>query len=174
MAIDDLITNGGFEAGTLMNWDATNAGITGFNPHSGRYAAYLNAGPGSANLSQTVPVDGGESYQLIVSLAKYGFFSSPDIFVRVTFLDMNNAEVGSGLNVQISSSTLPNAVFNSWQEIYHTTNMAPDTATQARVEIIKPMGGLLDSSVMVDDVSFLEATPTLGAPGPTGPTGTMF
>src|SRR5699024_6418204 len=137
----------------------------------GRFAAYLAPGSTPSSLSQTVPITSGESLQLIVSLSKYGFYSSPDILVRVIFLNGNNIEVGIGLNIQISGSSLPNVTSGSWKEIYHTTDAAPASATQARVEISKPISSLNDASVLVDDVALLSVSGGTGTPGPTGATG---
>src|SRR5699024_29013 len=137
----------------------------------GRFAAYLAPGSTPSSLSQTVPITSGESLQLIVSLSKYGFYSSPDILVRVIFLNGNNIEVGIGLNIQISGSSLPNVTSGSWKEIYHTTDAAPASATQARVEISKPISSLNDASVLVDDVALLSVSGGIGTPGPTGATG---
>src|SRR5699024_11695295 len=86
-------------------------------------------------LIQTYPITSLQSLKLIISLEKYGFFISPDLLVRVTFLDDNNAAVGEGLAVQIPSTSLPNVMSNSWKEVYQTTVASTATATQARVDI---------------------------------------
>ncbi|WP_052360724.1 NTTRR-F1 domain [Oceanobacillus manasiensis] len=173
MAVTNLILNGGFETGTLSEWSAQNSYVTASSPHSGRYAAVLRSGLSASSLSQLVPIMPGENFQLLISLSRYGVFGSPRLILRVYFLNELNLEVGMGLDVEIARGSLPNALTNNWQEIYYITEEAPETATQARIEISKPAGNLFSSTVMVDDVALLdfETGSGEGEPGPTGPPG---
>ncbi|MFD2628589.1 NTTRR-F1 domain, partial [Oceanobacillus kapialis] len=173
MAVTNLIVNGGFESGTLSEWSSSNSYVTISSPHSGNYAAVLRNGIGAASLSQIVPITSGESYQLLVSLSRYGLLGSPRLIIRVYFLNELNLEVGTGLEVEVTSGSLPNAVNNNWQELYHVTEPAPETASQARVEISKPFGSFFSSAVLVDDVALLDfdGEGGEGSPGPTGPIG---
>lgn len=168
MTVHNLITNGGFETGTLDGWASTNAMITAVSPHSGRYSAMFPAGLAPSSLSQTVTVEPGENFNLFVSLAKFGIFQNPTIQLRITFLNQNNTEVGTGLSTEITSGTLPSAIFNNWHEIYQVTGVAPANATQARVEIIKTDSRLYYSPVLIDDVNLLSYPSGMGPTGPTG------
>src|SRR5699024_10344242 len=128
-------------------------------------------GISQSSLTQTVPVTTGQNFQLLVSLAKYGFLPSPLLSIRVSYLNDDNIEVGAGLDTIMTSGSLPNVFLDSWKEIYHVTDTAPDAATQVRVEILKPAGRFYTSNVLVDDVALLAFTTGTTPPGPTGPTG---
>jgi chitinase len=67
MAAADLITNGGFEAGTTGwtksgNWDGSGVG-SGF-VHTGGYAAYLSPVGTLGSLSQTLATVSGSVYEI--------------------------------------------------------------------------------------------------------------
>ncbi|HLR41536.1 MAG TPA: NTTRR-F1 domain, partial [Virgibacillus sp.] len=76
MAINNLIVNGGFETGTLDGWSAVNANVSGLKSHAGRFSAVF-MGRSQASLSQTVPISGDQSLELLVSLSKYSLATSP-------------------------------------------------------------------------------------------------
>lgn len=169
--INNLITNGGFETGNLSGWVSTNAAVTSVNSHSNRYSATFINGNAPATISQDVPVDPGQNYQLFVSLSKYGFLSSPEVNIRVAFLDGNGTEVANGLFVDIPAGSVPNQLTEGWKEIYQVSSIAPDNATQARVEITKQRGAFFTSNLLIDDVALLAfETGVTVPPGPTGPT----
>jgi hypothetical protein len=87
MSIKNLVVNGGFETGSLNPWIALNAAITTISTHSGFYAAVLEGGAVNAVLAQDVPVEAGESYELIVSLAKAGAEPNPLVMVTISYYD---------------------------------------------------------------------------------------
>lgn len=59
-----LVINGDFESGSLSSWTGLNAGVTSdpADVHGGQFAAELD--PVASYLSQTVPISGGQSYEL--------------------------------------------------------------------------------------------------------------
>src|SRR5699024_2239666 len=125
-----------------------------------------------STLAQTVPLNGTENVQLLVSLAKYGLLYSPRITLRVSYLTDDNMEIGTGVQTELPVGTLPNTFLSAWKEVYQISDTVPDAATQARVEISKPVGRFYTSSVLVDDVALLDFVLGPGEiPGPTGPTG---
>lgn len=172
MAVNNLITNGGFESGNLDGWSQINAFVTPYTPHSGRFVAGFNSGAQDAAISQLVPITPGQNFQLLVSLSKYGLLQSPTIELSVTYLDTNNTVVGTGLSMVIPNGSLPSSFLSNWQVIYQVTEMAPTDATMAQVEIRKPYRPFFSSLVFIDDVNLLAFEPTT-PPGPTGPTGTF-
>src|SRR5699024_8426839 len=99
LAINNLIVNGGFETGTLDGWSAVNANVSGLISHAGRFSAVF-MGRSQASLSQTVPISGDLSLELLVSLSKYSLATSPAISIQVVYLNADNAEVGRGLDVE--------------------------------------------------------------------------
>ncbi|HLR09305.1 MAG TPA: NTTRR-F1 domain [Bacillota bacterium] len=172
MAVSNLLINGGFERGSLDGWIGNNAYITASYSHSGQFSANISPGSTPSSLVQTVPItDSGQNYQLLVSLAKYGFFQSPALTIRVSYLNSDNIEVGTGGSTIIIDGSLPNVLLESWKEIYLVTDVAPAAATQVQVEIAKLAGRFYTSNVLVDDVALLAFTTDTTPPGPTGPTG---
>lgn len=170
LTVHNLISNGGFERGNLEEWDSLNTMITSFSPHTGHYSAMFLSGVTPAYLAQTVTIEPGEGFKLLVSLAKFGILQHPSINISVTFFDENNDEVGTGLNTVITNGTLPSALFNNWHEVYQITGAAPETATQAKVEISKADHQVYYSSVLIDDVNLLSFSGYSDPPGVTGPT----
>ncbi|HBZ09404.1 MAG TPA: collagen-like protein, partial [Bacillus bacterium] len=169
MSVTNLINNGGFETGTLGGWTANNTSITTSHTHTGQYAAVFNQGFVASSLTQTVPISPNQSYLLKVSLASQG---SNQIILRVIYLNENNVEVGTGLDINVPFGQLfPVSIYENWKEIYQVTEPAPSTATKARVEIIKPGNLSAMFRVVIDDVVLLEFEGSDGVPGPTGPAG---
>src|SRR5699024_1499873 len=121
LAINNLIVNGGFETGTLDGWSAVNANVSGLKSHAGRVSAVV-MGRSQASLSQTVAISGDQSLELLVSLSKYSLATTPTISIQVAYLNTDNAEVGSGMDVEIPYNSLPNAFFGSWREMYQVTD----------------------------------------------------
>ncbi|WP_200411107.1 NTTRR-F1 domain [Virgibacillus salexigens] len=172
MTVNNLLLNGGFETGDFQSWEIMNSTITQFYSHTGNASAKLGGGTSPASISQTVPVAPGQNFQLLASLSSTRFLSNPRVTLVVDFLDENNAVITNGLFVEISQGDLPNAVSSNWTEIYHTTDIVPETATQAIVQISKQSGNFLSSSILVDDVALLDFDSNPDIPGPTGPEGT--
>src|SRR5699024_12394762 len=107
-----------------------------------------------ASLSQTVPISGDQSLELLVSLSKYSLATSPAISFQVVYLNADNAEVGRGLDVEIPYNSLPNAMFGSWRVVYQVTGPAPASATQARVVISQAFSLLFSQLGFVAGVTF--------------------
>lgn len=174
MAVNNLLNNSSFETGTLENWIASNTTVTNYRAHTGNFAAIMY-NTGTSTLSQTVNIVGDQSYQLLLSLSKYGFAQSPQVNVRVTFLDTMNNPVGAGLDKTIKINSIPNSFLKAWLHVYEVTGVAPAEATQARIDITKIDSGYFGSYVMIDDVQLLDfITSGITPPGPTGPTGTFI
>lgn len=173
LTVQNLITNGGFETGDLEGWGTLNTMVTYFSPHTGNYAAFFPSGATPASMSQTVTIEPGESFKLLVSLAKFGLLPHPRINISVTFFNENNAQVGTGLNTVITNGTLPSATLNNWHEVYQITAAAPETATQARVELSKADHRFYYSSVLIDDVMLLRFPGSSAPPGATGLNGIL-
>lgn len=171
MAVNNLLFNGDFETGTLDSWIASNASVTSARSQTGNFSALIN-NTGTSSLTQTVAITPGQSFQLLMSLSKIGFAQSPQINVTVTFLDMMNNPIDTGLNTTIRMNGIPNSFLKSWLQVYKVTSAAPANATQAKISITKIDYGYFGSYVLVDDVQLLDfglaMTPP---PGPTGPTG---
>src|SRR4029453_8597900 len=64
-AADNLVTNAGFESGSLSGWSCPAGSVTTSAPHSGTYA--LEAGPGASDIarcSQSIAVQPNTAYTL--------------------------------------------------------------------------------------------------------------
>ncbi|MCH1627610.1 NTTRR-F1 domain [Fredinandcohnia quinoae] len=72
MSLNDLIINGDFETGSLSPWIVFNAIPTISFSHSGIYSALLPGGDLNSFIAQFVPATPGQSFGIIVSLAKIG------------------------------------------------------------------------------------------------------
>ena len=177
MTIQNLIVNGSFETGVLSPWVGMNATITSQYSHSGFFSARLQGGNVVSFIAQTVPVNVGEGFEFLVSLAKVGFAPAAPVQIQVIYLDSMSNLLGNGLFTNIPADRIPTADNDTWLEIYQTTTLAPQGATQAFVLINSlPQAGTAD--ILVDDVALLTApsgptgpTGATGPPGPTGPTG---
>ncbi|HDR5039316.1 TPA: NTTRR-F1 domain, partial [Bacillus anthracis] len=171
MSINELIVNGSFESGSFFPWVPINATITSEFSHSGFFAARLTGGTVNSYIFQTVPIDSGENFKFIVSLAKIGTLPSPPVTISVSYYDEGFNFIEYGLITNIPANRIPSLNGLDWLEVYQTTSPAPLGATQAFVLVNSlPQSGSAD--IVVDDVSLLavEGIGT-GPAGPTGPTG---
>lgn len=149
--INNRIVNGSFESGFLSPFTGTNVSLYSAASHSAPYSARLVGGAVSARLTQVVPVVPGENFEFFVSIAKLGSAVSPPISFVISYLNSSGSVISPpALNITISSGNTP----TYWREIYSTTTPAPDTATQARIEIIKNPQ-LNSADVVVDDVALI-------------------
>jgi hypothetical protein len=159
LTIDNRIINGSFETGGLTPWSGFDASITTMKTHSGYYSALLSGGASDAYVYQIVPVNPGENFEFLVSLAKVGTDNSPPVAATVAYYDVSFSFLGYGLIVEIPSDGLPDN--HEWLVVYQTTSPAPTGTTQALVLVVSlPEAGTSD--VLADDVALLSIT------GPTG------
>ncbi|KAB2495252.1 NTTRR-F1 domain [Priestia endophytica] len=174
MSIQNLIVNGGFETGILSPWFFSNATVTNQFSHSNFYSARLQGGNTVSYIGQLVPVNPGDTFELLVSLAsQIGSSQEAPIQIQVIYLDGLSNSLGSGLFIHVPINRIPTVVNRTWLEIYQTTTPAPPGATQAFVLIItEPQSRGVTTDVLIDDVALLAtSTGPTGATGPTGPAG---
>ncbi|TSB46075.1 NTTRR-F1 domain, partial [Alkalicoccobacillus porphyridii] len=175
------IVNSGFETGVLTPWTTVNGSITSIYSHTGFFSVQL-PGVTGASLSQSVVVTEGESFEVLVSLAKTSALPSPQVTLTVEFFDGGGVSLGTGLLVDVTSDGLPEVTASTWLSVYQTTESAPLSTVSATITIeVLPSAGAAD--IIVDDVAmvtteflFVPSGPTgptgpTGEPGPTGPTG---
>ncbi|CAG7651195.1 hypothetical protein PAESOLCIP111_06266 [Paenibacillus solanacearum] len=169
MLVNRLV-NGGFETGSLSPFNGINAVVVSSNSHSGYFSVRLAGGTANAFMQQFVPVAPGESFELIVSLAKLGAAVSPPVTLTVGYYNAVFAFLGYGLITSIPAGRIPDNNEADWTVIYQTTSTAPAGTTQALVLINKlPLSGSAD--MFVDDAALLDAAGLRGPTGPTGPSG---
>ena len=72
----NLVQNPGFETGDFTDWTKGSPASFGYgslvhsaDPHSGTFSAFLEAAPGTASLSQVIPVTAGDVYDVSFWLA---------------------------------------------------------------------------------------------------------
>ena len=170
MSLDNLIINSGFETGSLSSWTSIDTVITSQYSHSGSFAAQLINELSYSFIYQIAPVNVGEKYEFIVSLAKVGTQPSPQISLNVIFQDAASNNLGTGLLRIIPAGFLSEANERNWIEVYQTTEPAPTGTTEALVFISKQaQAGSAD--IIIDDASLLAAGGTAGPTGPIGATG---
>ncbi|WP_432681317.1 NTTRR-F1 domain [Bacillus velezensis] len=170
MAIGNLIVNGGFESGDLTGWDAANAAINSTFAHSGTYSAQFLIETNAASLSQIVPVTVGLVYHFQVSLGTIGTASNPQVNLQILYLNSLGEPIATGLDAVITIGRLPNVIFNTWTEVYQTTAVVPDGATDAQI-IISKASVNTNTTILIDDVSLLQVIVNSGSTGSTGSTG---
>ena len=75
-AYANLVQNPGFETGDFTDWTKGNPAFFNYgslvhstDPHSGTYSAFLEAAPGTATLSQAIPVTAGDVFDVSFWLA---------------------------------------------------------------------------------------------------------
>lgn len=166
MSIQNLIINGSFETGTLTSWISANTTVTSQFSHSGSFSARFQSSPFTSYIGQFVPLNPGESMEVLASFAKVGTAPSTPIFIQVTFYDSLSNLLGSGLGTTIPIDHIPTVDNDTWLEIYQTTTPAPPNTAQAFILIYtSPQAGTANG--LVDDVALLVA-PDTGATGAAG------
>lgn len=175
----DVITNGGFEAGTGTNADAWEEIIAGPNgnvirdesdSNSGNASAYMsfdNAGdasPGNYLIQQVGAVgtiDPNETYELVFSAkADSTDFTGINFFVQLQFLDQDGSDGGGVIQNNLLSlisdgATLGNSISTSYQTFTLANIDAPTGADSYQLSFQVPAGAVADISngLHVDDVS---------------------
>lgn len=94
------IENSGFETGALAPWTSVNGFLTTTFSHTGIYSVQLPALTGST-LSQSISINEGESFEVLVSLAKTSVLPSPAVTITVNYYDASFVFLGSGLLVNV-------------------------------------------------------------------------
>ncbi|MFZ7102488.1 MAG: NTTRR-F1 domain, partial [Peptococcaceae bacterium] len=170
MSLDNLIINGSFETNSFPPWVSQNATITRDFSHSGYFAVRLAGGILNSYIHQIVPVNAGEKYEFLVSLAKVGLLPSPQVSLSIPFYDANFNFVGYELITVIDTDRIGKVEEDDWLEVYVTTGPAPAGAAQALVLVNKlPAAGTAE--IIVDDVALLVAESVIGPTGATGAAG---
>ncbi|WP_313894937.1 NTTRR-F1 domain [Psychrobacillus sp.] len=173
MTIQNLVINGDFETGTLSPWISDNATITNQYSHSGFFSARLQGGNVVSFIAQTVSVNEGEGFELLVSLAKVGFSPAAPVQIQVIYLDSMDNSLGNGIFVNVPVDRIPTADNDTWLEIYQTTTQSPPGATQAFILINSlPQAGTSD--ILVDDVALLTAPTAPPDPGVNPTFGSLY
>ncbi|WP_142936471.1 NTTRR-F1 domain, partial [Priestia endophytica] len=169
MSIQNLIINGGFETGTLAPWITSNTVITSKYSHSGFYSARLQGGATFSYISQFVPIEPGESLEILASLATVGQASAISITIQVFYYGSQLNLLENGLLITVPGNQIPNVENRMWLENYQTTSAAPPGSTQAFI-VINTLPQVETSDILVDDVAVL-AISNNGVTGATGVTG---
>lgn len=168
--LENRIENGGFETGSLSPFTGTEAVIVDTNSHSGIFSVRMTGGTANAFVQLFVPVEPGDSFELLVSLAKSDAAVSPPVSITVGYYSAAFAYLGSGLSAYLPPDRLPDNAEDNWIELYLTVSPAPAEATQALILINKlPLAG--SSDMVLDDIALLAVNAPTGATGATGPAG---
>jgi len=154
MTVQNLIINGGFETGTLSPWAGINATISMQYSHSGFFSTRLQGGNTVSYIAQIVPINPGEGFEFLVSLAKVGLAPAAPVIIQVIYLDNLSISTGNGFFTNIPVDRIPNANNDTWLEIYQTTIPAPPNTTQA-VIVVNTLPQVGTADILVDDVSLL-------------------
>lgn len=118
MSIQNLIINGSFETGALTPWSSANTTVTNQFSHSGSFSARFQNSPFTSSIGQFVPLNPGESMEVLASFAKDGAAPSTPVFIHVTFYDSLSNFLGLGLTTYIPRDRIPTADNDTWLEIY--------------------------------------------------------
>ncbi|MBJ6361208.1 NTTRR-F1 domain [Paenibacillus sp. GCM10012307] len=169
MAIENLVTNGGFESGAFTPWIPSNASITNVYKHSGTYSAQLHDGASSSYISQYVPVTAGDTPQFQFALAKVGASPAPSVLVQVSYWDSSFTQLAQGLTLLVTPDQIPAVASEAWAVLSSAVSPAPEGAVVAFL-LINTLPAAGSADVLVDDVGLLVETGG-GVTGPTGPTG---
>ncbi|MGG4218761.1 NTTRR-F1 domain, partial [Paenibacillus jamilae] len=166
----NLVSNGDFEIGSTLFWNAVNVTVTNLSvKKTNFYSAILAGGSVDASLSQVVFATPGESYTLSLSVAKIGSLFNPQINILLYYYDEAFNFLGTGLTTYLSAGTLPDAVNGTWQSLYEVTAPVPDNAAYAFL-VISKNAVANTADVAIDSIALVKAS-AAGAVGPTGPAG---
>ncbi len=166
----NLVSNGDFETGSTLFWNAVNVTVTNLSvKKTNFYSAIMAGGAADASLSQVVFATPGESYTLSLSAAKIGNLVNPQINIFLYYYDTNFNFLGTGLTTYLSAGTLPDAVNGTWQSLYEVAAPVPANATYAFLVITKNATANT-ADIAIDSVALVKAS-AAGAVGPTGPAG---
>tara|TARA_R110002072_G_scaffold42539_1_gene120156 strand:- start:77 stop:730 length:654 start_codon:yes stop_codon:yes gene_type:complete len=172
----NIISNGGFEAGTSFdadNWGEL-SGPSGFvgrsdsMPFSGSYAAYMafdhinNSAAGAAYfMEQNQPVGtviSGESYDLsFQAKVDSTSFVGMDTFVQILWLDQDGSD-GGGVRGEMLTSLIGLGINESYQEFSMEGLVAADGADSFLIRFQISAGAVsgIANGLSVDDVSFTQ------------------
>ena len=117
--VTNRITNTSFEADTLSPWVSLNGTIINNESHSGFRAVQLSGGMTNSFVYQTVPVSPGESFELIVSLAKVGDMPAPPMTLAINYYDNAFNFMDYGIITHVDVDRIPNVENCLW----HTRNV---------------------------------------------------
>lgn len=138
----NLVQNPGFESGDFSGWTIGNpasfnygSSVLSTDPHSGTHSAFLEAAPGTATLSQAIPVNAGDVYDVSFWLATVsGDGSSFGAYFGGVLL-LSGAGSGAGYNE------------------YNYTGLAAGTG-------VISFSFARDDAFELDDISVTDVTPT--------------
>ena len=140
---DEIMTNGGFETGTIDPWQGFKNGVVTANPHTGNFCGNIQNNDGS--LFQVVPVEAGKTYIL-------KFWSRWSTTVPNTFKPvLRNDEVsgGAGLLFRIEDGV---PMSDQWEETTFEFTV-PEGVTLLRVVFFKGQVNPTFPPFYLDDVS---------------------
>jgi hypothetical protein len=146
--LGNLIKNGSFELG-LLAWKSENVTTTKGNSHTGVNRAVLGgANQLHASLSQDIKIVRKHSYLLSLFACASG--TPGNLHIKLVWLDKRGAELGMGLNFDISGKSFP--PHPTWSYYIDITGRSPDEARLARLIISKELGGIIN----LDDIMFYD------------------
>ncbi|HZW82530.1 MAG TPA: hypothetical protein VFF14_03795 [Candidatus Deferrimicrobium sp.] len=146
--LGNLMKNGSFELG-LLAWQSENVVTTKGNSHTGVNRAMLGgANQLPASLSQDIRIAHKRSYLLSLFACASG--TPGDLHIKLVWLNKRGAELGVGLNFDISGNSF--TPHPNWSYYIDITGRSPDEARLARLIISKDAGGI----IILDDIMFYD------------------
>lgn len=149
--IQNRMVNGGFEAG-LSGWISHNVSIVSSPTNEGFYAAQLNGGALNSYLIQSVSVNAGDTFELILSIAREDSGTAPVTSASVVYYGTGNTFLGYGL---IENISFTGAVARAYKTVYGTTTPAPTGTVQAQI-IINRLPTTGTAAIIVDQIALIQ------------------
>lgn len=145
--IRNLIDGSSFEQG-LFHWESEDVTIVTDPTNEGFAAALLKGGSANSFLIQSVPAAPGDTFELLLSLARDPLGSTPIVSASIGYYDEADNFLGNGL---VENIRLPDAAVQVYQTVYGITSPAPPDTVRTQLTIVR-LAATGTAAILLDQV----------------------